>query len=50
MRRKPQYGYLLGDLNTDGVLNAAYHFYGQNLFVDFYEAPDRVPACPGGHR
>ena len=37
-----QYGYLVGDLNTDGLLNAAYHFYGQNLFIDFYEAPDRV--------
>ncbi len=36
------YGRLIGDLNTDGLLNAAYHFYGQNLFVDFYEAPARV--------
>ncbi len=36
------YGYLIGDLNTDGVLNAAYHFYGQDLFADFYTAPDRV--------
>lgn len=36
------YGYVLGDLNTDGVLNAAYHFYGQDLFADFYLAPDRV--------
>ena len=35
-------GYLVGDLNTDGVLNAAYHFYGQELFVDFHEAPGRV--------
>lgn len=37
-----EYGTLVGDLNTDGVLNAAYHFYGQDLFVDFYEAPARV--------
>jgi hypothetical protein len=37
-----QYGYVLGDLNTDGLLNAAYHFYGQDLFTDFYNAPDRV--------
>jgi uroporphyrinogen-III decarboxylase len=37
-----QYGCLIGDLNTDGLLNAAYHFCGQNLFVDFYEAPARV--------
>jgi hypothetical protein len=35
-------GYLVGDLNTDGVLNAAYHFYGQDLFADFYAAPQRV--------
>jgi hypothetical protein len=37
-----QYGYVIGDLNTDGLLNAAYHFYGQDLFTDFYKAPDRV--------
>jgi hypothetical protein len=37
-----EYGYLVGDLNTDGVLNAAYHLYGQQLFLDFYQAPLRV--------
>jgi uroporphyrinogen-III decarboxylase len=37
-----EYGYLVGDLNTDGVLNAAYHLYGQQLFLDFYQAPERV--------
>jgi hypothetical protein len=37
-----RYGYLIGDLNTDGLLNAAYHFYGQDLFADFYAAPERV--------
>jgi uroporphyrinogen-III decarboxylase len=37
-----QYGYVIGDLNTDGLINAAYHFYGQDLFTDFYQAPDRV--------
>jgi hypothetical protein len=37
-----RFGYLLGDLNTDGLLNAAYHFYGQALFSDFYDAPERV--------
>lgn len=37
-----KYGYVIGDLNTDGLLNAAYHFYGQDLFADFYQAPDRV--------
>ena len=34
-----EYGYLVGDLNTDGLLNAAYHLYGQELFADFYTAP-----------
>jgi uroporphyrinogen-III decarboxylase len=37
-----EYGYLVGDLNTDGLLNAAYHFYGEDLFADFYLAPERV--------
>lgn len=40
--QEAEHGYLIGDLNTDGVLNAAYHFYGQNLFADFYAAPERV--------
>ena len=35
-------GYVVGDVNTDGLLNAAYHLYGQQLFLDFYEAPARV--------
>ncbi len=37
-----EYGYLVGDLNTDGLLNAAYHFYGADLFTDFYNSPERV--------
>lgn len=37
-----EYGYLSGDVNTDGLLNAAYHLYGQELFLDFYTAPQRV--------
>ncbi len=37
-----EYGFVIGDFNTDGLLNAAYHFYGQDLFADFYRAPDRV--------
>jgi uroporphyrinogen-III decarboxylase len=35
-------GSLVGDLNTDGLLNAAYHFYGPERFMDFYLAPARV--------
>lgn len=37
-----EWGYLVGDLNTDGLLNAAYHLYGAELFSDFYAAPQRV--------
>jgi uroporphyrinogen-III decarboxylase len=37
-----EYGYVVGDSNTDGLLNAAYHLYGQDLFLDFYQAPERV--------
>ena len=37
-----EWGYVVGDLNTDGLLNAAYHLYGADLFTDFYEAPRRV--------
>jgi hypothetical protein len=37
-----EHGYVVGDLNTDGLLNAAYHLYGQQLFIDFYQAPGRV--------
>lgn len=37
-----EWGYVMGDLNTDGVLNAAYHLYGPELFADFYNAPQRV--------
>lgn len=40
--QEAEWGYLVGDLNTDGLLNAAYHFYGQDLFADFYDAPQRV--------
>jgi hypothetical protein len=42
-----EYGYLVGDLNTDGLLNAAYHFYGEDLFADFYQAPERVTRLLG---
>lgn len=37
-----EWGYLVGDLNTDGLLNAAYHLYGADLFADFHNAPQRV--------
>lgn len=37
-----EYGYLVGDMNTDGLLNVAYHLYGQQLFFDFYDNPERA--------
>ena len=36
-----EYGYVVGDVSTDGLLNAAYHLYGQDLFL-VYGAPERV--------
>lgn len=42
-----EWGYLVGDLNTDGLLNAAYHLYGGDLFTDFYTAPHRVQRLLG---
>jgi uroporphyrinogen-III decarboxylase len=42
-----EWGYVVGDLNTDGVLNAAYHLYGQNIYTDFFEAPERVKRLLG---
>jgi hypothetical protein len=36
------FGYVLGDVNTDGVLNTALCLRGQALFVDFYDDPDLV--------
>jgi len=37
-----EHGFLVGDLNTDGLLNAAYHLYGEQLYLDFYQAPERA--------
>lgn len=37
-----EWGCVIGDFNTDGLLNAAYHLYGAGLFTDFYAAPERV--------
>lgn len=42
-----EWGYLEGDLNTDGLLNAAYHLYGADLFADFHIAPQRVQRLLG---
>jgi len=36
------YGYVVGDFDTDGILNTAMHLRGQQLFVDFFEDPDLV--------
>jgi hypothetical protein len=37
-----EHGLVVGDLNTDGLLNAAYHLYGEQLFVDFRRSPERA--------
>ncbi len=39
---KAEYSTVVGDVNTDGLLNAAYHLYGQELFLDFHQNPERV--------
>lgn len=30
---RAQYGYLVGDLNTDGLLDMACHFFGEDLYI-----------------
>lgn len=42
-----EWGYLVGDINTDGLLNAAYHLYGPDLFADFHANPPRVQRLLG---
>ncbi len=37
-----EFGYVVGDFDTDGILNTAMHLRGQQLFVDFFEDPDLV--------
>lgn len=37
-----EYGAVVGDFDTDGLLNTALLLRGQQLFVDFYEDPDLV--------
>jgi hypothetical protein len=35
-----EWGYALGDVDTDGVLNTALHLRGEQLFADFYKDPE----------
>jgi uroporphyrinogen-III decarboxylase len=37
-----EYGYVVGDLDTDGVLNTALQLRGMQLFTDFIKNPDLV--------
>jgi uroporphyrinogen-III decarboxylase len=37
-----EFGYVVGDVDTDGILNTALHIRGQQLFLDFCENPDLV--------
>lgn len=36
------FGYVVGDFDTDGILNTAMHLRGQQLFIDFFEDLDLV--------
>lgn len=40
--QEKHYGYLCGDLCTDGLLNTAYHFMGPDLFSEMLTDPDSV--------
>ena len=37
-----EYGYVVGDVDTDGIFNTALHLRGQQLFIDLYEDPELV--------
>jgi len=37
-----EFGCVLGDVNTDGILNTALCLRGQQLFLDFYDDPELV--------
>ncbi len=39
---RTEYGCVIGDFNTDGILNMALHLRGQELFTDMYEDPGVV--------
>jgi hypothetical protein len=41
-RLESQFGSVCGDFDLDGVLNTALHLRGQQLYLDFYEAPQLV--------
>ncbi|RPJ58634.1 MAG: hypothetical protein EHM23_16930 [Acidobacteria bacterium] len=42
-----RFGFVLGDLNTDGNLNTALTLRGQQLFLDFYDDPELVAHLTG---
>ena len=37
-----EFGYVIGDFDTDGILNTALHLRGMQLFTDFKKNPDLV--------
>jgi uroporphyrinogen-III decarboxylase len=39
-RLEREYGYVRGDFDLDGVLNTALQIRGQDLFLDFFDAPE----------
>jgi uroporphyrinogen-III decarboxylase len=41
-RMEKEFGFVIGDFNTDGVLNTALQLRGQQLFLDLIEDPELV--------
>lgn len=39
---KTNYGYVIGDFDTDGLLNTALCLRGQQLYIDFFEDPELI--------
>jgi len=37
-----EFGHVVGDFDTDGILNTALHLRGQQLFLDLFDAPELV--------
>lgn len=47
-RLQDEFGYICGDFDLDGVLNTALQLCGQELFLDFHDAPEAARRRFGG--